>query len=83
MCGSSFIGLPLREPCAVGKQNGRNRFDCLLDTEGSAKPVKANKQQTIHALGREPFATYSSFTSNLPIFRIRIRAQSSEWLCQI
>ena len=47
---------------------------CLPDTEGSAKPVKANKQQTAHALGREPFATYSSFTSNLPIIRIRIRA---------
>ena len=68
ICGSSFIGLPLQEPCAVGKQNGRNRFDCLLETEGSAKPVKANKQQTAHALRREQFATYSSFTSNLPIF---------------
>lgn len=68
MCGSSFIGLPLREPCAISKQNGRNRFDCLLETEGSAKPVQANKQQTIHARRREPSATYFSCTSNLPIF---------------
>jgi hypothetical protein len=48
-------------------KTGGNRFVCLLDTEGSAKPVKANKQQTAHALRREPFTTYSSFTSNLPI----------------
>ena len=42
---------------------------CLFETEGSAKPVKENKQQTAHALRREPFATYSSFTSNFADFQ--------------
>ena len=55
---------------------GENRFCCLLETEGSAKPVNANKQQTIHALRREPFATYFSFTSNLPIFGLENKSKA-------
>ena len=67
----------------VGKQNGRNRFDCLLETEGSAKPVKANNQQTAHALRREPFATYSSFTSNLPIFGLENKSVKLDLIISI
>ena len=51
-----------------GQTKWAEPFVCLLETEGSAKPVQANKQQTIHALGRELFATYFSCTLNLPIF---------------
>lgn len=47
---------------------------CLFETEGSAKPVNGNKQQRVHALRRELFATYSPNTSNLPIISFRIKA---------
>ena len=62
------LGLPFVGALRVGQTKWAEPSVCLLETEGSAKPVKANKQQTIHAPGRELFATYSSFTSNLPIF---------------
>lgn len=74
MCGSSCIAFAFGGASLSGQTKWAEPSVCLPDTEGSAKPVKANKQQTIHALRREPFATYSSFTSNLPIIRIRIRA---------
>ena len=71
-----MLAIFFAEPSSLSKQRGRNHLFCLLETEGSAKPVKPNKQQTTHALGRELFATYSCFTSNLPIFSLRTRAKA-------
>lgn len=77
ICGSSSIAFAFGGALRGGQKRWAEPSVCLLETEGSAKPVKRNKQQTIHALRREPFATYSLFTSNLPIISFRIRAQSS------
>ena len=71
MCGSSVIGLPLRGALRRGQTKWAEPSVCLLETEGPAKPVKRNKQQIAYALGREPFATYSLFTSNLPIISLQ------------
>ena len=68
ICGSSSIAFAFRGALRGGQTKRAEPSVCLLETEGSAKPVNANKQQTIHALRREPFATHFSFTSNLPIF---------------
>ena len=74
ICGSSSIAFAFRGALRGGQTKWAEPSVCLLETEGSAKPVKRNKQQTIHALRREPFATHSFFTSNLPIVSFRIRA---------
>ena len=74
MCGSSSIGSAFAGALRGGQTKWAEPSVCLFETEGSAKPVNGNKQQRVHALRRELFATYSPNTSNLPIISFRIKA---------
>ena len=50
MWGSSVMRLPCGGAFRPKQTKRAEPFVCLLETEGSAKPVKPNKQQTTHAL---------------------------------
>ena len=80
ICGSSSIVFAFRGALRGGQTKWAEPSVCLLETEGSAKPVQANKQQTIHALRRELFATYFSCTSNLPIFGLENKSVKLNYL---
>ena len=67
MCGSSFIGLPLREPCAVGKQNGRKPF-LLTRLEGIGKRPDDDKQNNSRPNDVSLSPAYS-YHQILPIFQ--------------
>lgn len=67
MCGSFVMLFALLEHW-LWKQTKRAEPLCLLETEGSAKPVKANKQQNIHARIRELMLLILLLLKILPIF---------------